>query len=115
MEVLRTPDDCFDGLPDYDFAPHYREVTAEDGTALRYHFIDEGPRDADPILLLHGNPSWSFYYRNLIKALSKNYRVIALDHIGMGLSDKPGEDKYTYTAASRLSDLGALIDHLGIK
>ena len=90
MEVLRTPEDCFDGLPDYDFAPHYREVTAEDGTALRYHFIDEGPRDADPILLLHGNPSWCYLYRAMIPGLvARGHRVVALDLMGMGRSDKP--------------------------
>ena len=56
MLVLRTPDERFEDLPDYDFEPHYRTVTAHDGTALRYHFIDEGPVGAPPIVLLHGNP-----------------------------------------------------------
>ena len=92
----------------YPFKSNYFTINGN-----RMHYVDEGK--GNTVVMVHGNPSWSFYYRNLIKALSKNYRVIALDHIGMGLSDKPGEDKYTYTAASRLSDLGALIDHLGIK
>jgi len=103
MEVLRTPEDCFDGLPDYDFAPHYREVTAEDGTALRYHFIDEGPRDADPILLLHGNPSWCYLYRAMIPGLvARGHRVVALDLMGMGRSDKP-VDPDVYSLASHVA------------
>jgi haloalkane dehalogenase len=56
MEVLRTPDERFAGLVDFDFTPHFREVTGPDGTPLRMHFVDEGPRDAAPVLLLHGNP-----------------------------------------------------------
>ena len=78
MDVLRTPEDRFDDLPDYDFAPHYREVSAGDGTALRFHFLDEGPRDADPVLLLHGNPSWCYLYRRMIPGLvERGHRVLA--------------------------------------
>jgi haloalkane dehalogenase len=90
MQVLRTPDDRFADLVDYDFAPHYREVTAADGTVLRYHFVDEGPRDAAPVLLLHGNPSWSYLHRHMIRGLvARGHRVVALDLMGMGRSDKP--------------------------
>jgi len=79
---------------------------------IRMHFLDEGPRDAPVILMVHGNPTWSFYYRNLVLALRDRYRCIVPDHIGCGLSDKPGDSQYPYTLARRISDLGALMDHL---
>ena len=76
------------------------------------HFLDEGPRDAPVVLMLHGNPTWSFYYRNLVLALRDRYRCIVPDHIGCGLSDKPGVDQYPYNLARRISDLGALMEHI---
>ncbi len=76
------------------------------------HYLDEGPRDAPIVLMLHGNPTWSFYYRNLVLALRDRFRCIVPDHIGCGLSDKPGDTDYAYTLAQRISDLGALMDHL---
>jgi haloalkane dehalogenase len=76
------------------------------------HYLDEGPRDAPVVLMVHGNPTWSFYYRNLVLALRDRYRCIVPDHIGCGLSDKPGDDRYTYTLSQRISDLGALMDHI---
>ena len=76
------------------------------------HFLDEGPRDAPVVLMVHGNPTWSFYYRNLVLALRDRYRCIVPDHIGCGLSDKPGADQYSYTLARRISDLTTLMDHL---
>lgn len=92
-DVLRTPDDRFVSLPDYPFAPHYVEV---DG--LRMHYVDEGPRDAPPILLLHGQPSWSFLYRKMLRVLSAaGIRAIAPDLIGFGRSDKlAAVSDYTY-------------------
>lgn len=82
--VLRTPDDCFDHLPDYPFEANYVEV---DG--LRVHYLDEGPRDADSILLMHGEPSWSYLYRKMIPGLvAAGHRCIAPDLIGFGKSDK---------------------------
>jgi len=78
----------------------------------RMHFLDEGPRDAPLVLMVHGNPTWSFYYRNLVLALRDRYRCIVPDHIGCGLSDKPGDGQYPYTLARRISDLGALMDHI---
>ncbi|MFN3428540.1 MAG: alpha/beta fold hydrolase [Candidatus Sericytochromatia bacterium] len=83
-----------------------------DRGGLRYHYLDEG--QGDPVVMLHGNPSWSFYYRNLVMALKDGHRCIVPDHIGMGLSDKPGDDRYTYTLESRVDDLEALLDHLGL-
>ena len=83
-QALRTPDSRFEDLPDYPFAPHYLEV---DG--LRMHTVDEGPRDAPPILMLHGEPSWSYLYRFMIPPCAVRYRVLAPDLIGFGRSDKP--------------------------
>ena len=99
MKVLRTPDACFEGLQDYDYKPHYTTIQADDGTPLRFHHIDEGPADAEPILLMHGNPTWSYLYRHMIPELLKTgRRVIALDHMGCGRSDKPARKK-DYTLA----------------
>ncbi|GGD98280.1 haloalkane dehalogenase [Polymorphobacter glacialis] len=93
MQVLRTPNDRFAGLDGYAFAPHYSQVTdATTGQTLRIHHIDEGPRTAAPILLLHGEPSWSYLYRNFVGPLADaGHRVIAPDLIGFGKSDKPAD------------------------
>jgi haloalkane dehalogenase len=93
MEILRTPDECFVNLSDYPFAPHYVEV---DG--LRIHYVDEGPHEADPVLMLHGEPSWSYLYRKIIPIVAAaGYRVIAPDLVGFGRSDKPTRrEDYTY-------------------
>jgi len=79
----------------------------------QYHFVNEGK--GSPVVMVHGNPSWSFYYRNLVSQLSKNHQCIVPDHIGCGLSDKPGDESYDYTLANRIDDLEALLEHLGIK
>lgn len=98
MQVLRTPDERFANLPDFPFAPHYKEVRDSSGAMLRIAAIDEGPRDKAPILLLHGEPSWSFLYRRIIAQLvAKGHRVVAPDLVGFGRSDKPAaRDDYTY-------------------
>ena len=80
---------------------------------LRMHYVDEG--QGDPVVMVHGNPTWSFYYRGLINALKDNYRCIVPDHIGCGLSDKPGDAKYDYTLASRVADLDALLKYLDVR
>jgi len=80
---------------------------------IQMHYLDEGPRDAPIVLMVHGNPTWSFYYRNIVLALRDRYRCIVPDHIGCGLSDKPDDKRYSYTLAQRISDLGALMDHIG--
>ena len=100
MKVLRTPDEQFAGLPEYPFAPNYATVTAADGTKLRVHYVDEGPRDATPVLLMHGEPSWSFLYRRVIPVLvAAGHRVIAPDLVGFGRSDKPADvADYSYAA-----------------
>lgn len=86
-----------------------------DRGGLAYHYLDEGPRDAAPVLMVHGNPTWSFYYRELVLALRSTHRCVVPDHIGCGLSDKPGDDRYRYTLASRVDDLTALVDALGLE
>jgi acyl-CoA synthetase (AMP-forming)/AMP-acid ligase II/pimeloyl-ACP methyl ester carboxylesterase len=92
----------------YPFTNHYTPLNGH-----RYHYVDEG--HGHPIVMVHGNPTWSFYYRNLIRALRRDYRAIAPDHIGMGLSDKPDDRHYAYTSEQRLRDLEAFIDMLGLK
>jgi len=110
VDVLRTPDDRFEGLPDFAFAPHYREVAADDGTRLRFHFLDEGPRDAAPVLLLHGNPTWSYLYRHMIPGLvARGHRVVAPDLMGLGRSDKP-VDQDQFTMAGHTAWLGRWLE-----
>jgi len=98
MKTLRTPDERFDGLDGYPFEPHYAEIDDLDGGTLRVHYLDEGPRDAAPVLLMHGEPSWSYLYRHMIPPLvAAGHRVIAPDLVGFGRSDKPTEQRdYTY-------------------
>ncbi|HLZ73786.1 haloalkane dehalogenase [Phenylobacterium sp.] len=98
MEILRTPDERFAGLADWPYAPRYATVVDADGTQLRLHYVDEGPRDGAVVLLMHGEPSWAYLYRKIIAALvAKGRRVIAPDLIGFGRSDKPAQrGDYTY-------------------
>lgn len=98
MDVVRTPESRFDNLPDYPFAPHYLEVAAADTEPLRMHYVDEGPRDGRPVVLLHGEPTWSYLYRTMVPPLvDAGYRVLAPDLIGFGKSDKPTRmADYTY-------------------
>jgi haloalkane dehalogenase len=100
MKVVRTPDEQFANLPEYPFAANYATVTAADGTELRVHYLDEGPRDAAPVLLMHGEPSWSFLYRRVLPVLvAAGHRVIAPDLVGFGRSDKPADvADYSYAA-----------------
>lgn len=98
MEVLRTPDARFEGLPDWPYAPRYAHVMDADGADLRLHYVDEGPRDGAVVLLMHGEPSWAYLYRHIIKGLvAQGHRVVAPDLIGFGRSDKPAKrTDYTY-------------------
>lgn len=97
-------------FPDYPFQPQRFEVRP--GIGMSY--LDEGPRDGEVVVMLHGNPSWSFYWRKLVSGLSDRYRCIVPDHVGMGLSDKPDDAGYEYTLQSRVDDVETLLRHLGI-
>ena len=102
MQIIRTPDERFADLGGYPFEPHYADIDAipgdPDGGTLRVHYLDEGPGDAAPVLLMHGEPSWSYLYRHMIPPLvAAGHRVIAPDLVGFGRSDKPTEQAdYTY-------------------
>ncbi len=90
----------------YPFQSHWLELEG----GIRLHYLDEGPRDAPVLLMLHGNPTWSFYYRDLVLALRDRYRCIVPDHVGCGLSDKPDDADYDYHLARRIADVGALVE-----
>ena len=96
MQVLRTPEERFRDLPDYPFDPHWTDLTA----GLRIHHVDEGPPDADPVLMLHGEPSWSYLYRRMVPVFTAaGFRAVAPDLVGFGKSDKPaGRGDYSYQA-----------------
>jgi haloalkane dehalogenase len=109
MELLRTPDERFADLTGYGFAPHYTEV---DG--VRIHYVDEGPADAAPILLLHGEPSWSFLYRKMIPPLvAAGHRCVAPDLVGFGRSDKPAE-RADYTYQRHIDWIAGVVDGLSL-
>ncbi|RTZ99389.1 MAG: alpha/beta hydrolase [Deltaproteobacteria bacterium] len=91
----------------YPFSSRYMDMGG-----LQYHYLDEG--EGEPVIMVHGNPTWSFFYRNLITALSPGYRTIAPDHIGCGLSDKPSPSRYGYRLENRIADLTRFIDHLAL-
>jgi haloalkane dehalogenase len=108
-DCVRTPDSRFEGLPDYDYAPHYVDI---DG--MRMHYVDEGPRDGEVVLLLHGEPSWSYLYRHMIPPLrDAGLRVIAPDLIGVGKSDKPTR-KTDYSYAGHVGWMTAFIEALDL-
>ena len=110
MQCLRTPDARFENLPDYPFEPNYIDI---DG--MRMHYVEEGPADAQPVLLLHGEPSWSFLYRHMIPPLAKaGLRVIAPDLFGFGRSDKPSR-KSDYSYAGHVAWMRAFIEQLDLR
>jgi cis-3-alkyl-4-acyloxetan-2-one decarboxylase len=95
--------------PDYPFSGQYANIKG-----LQLHYLDEGPRRAAPVIMLHGNPSWSFYYRKLLQVLRLHHRCIVPDHIGMGLSEKPSLHQYEFTLDRRVDDLQALLEQLDL-
>jgi len=115
MEALRTPDERFADLPDFPWAPRYVEVADGDGGALRVACIDEGPQDGEAVLLLHGEPSWSFLYRRMIPVLlDAGLRVVAPDLVGFGRSDKPAAlSDYSYARHVEWMR-AAVLDELGL-
>jgi haloalkane dehalogenase len=107
VEVFRTPDERFEGLPGYDFESHYAEV---DG--LRLHYLDEGT--GDPVVCFHGEPTWSYLYRKMVPPLAEGRRVIALDYPGFGRSDKP-TDRSWYTYDRHVEYVGRLLERLDVR
>jgi haloalkane dehalogenase len=91
----------------YPFQSHFL-----DRNGLRYHYVDQGK--GNPVVMVHGNPTWSFFFRRMITALASGHRTIAPDHMGCGLSDKPGDGEYDFRLQSRLDDFSALMDHLDL-
>lgn len=112
MDILRTPESRFSGLPDYPFESHYLSL----GSGLRMHYLDEGPRDAEEcVLMLHGEPSWSYLYRHMIAPVAgAGLRVLAPDLIGFGKSDKPAAHK-AYSYAAHLDWLREWMETLDLK
>ena len=98
-QILRTPDACFEGLPDFPFAPRYADIEDEQFGSLRIHYLDEGPPDGRLILCLHGEPTWCFLYRHMIPVFTAaGFRVVAPDLVGFGRSDKPAaQEDYSYS------------------
>lgn len=116
MQTLRTPDERFADLPGYAFAPHYAEIDDLDGGRLRVHYLDEGDPAAAPVLLLHGEPSWSYLYRHMIPVLvDAGHRVVVPDLVGFGRSDKPAA-RSDYSYARHVGWMRQLVvDHLDLR
>jgi haloalkane dehalogenase len=114
MKVLRTPDERFRDLPGYSFTPNYLDVPDGEGGSLRVHYLDEGPRGSDTVLLMHGEPSWSYLYRKMVPTIvAEGFRAVAPDLVGFGRSDKPAHrDDYTYQR--HVDWMQALIDHMNL-
>lgn len=116
MDVLRTPDERFANLPGFPFAPRYVTIPDGEGGTLRVHHLDEGAGDAPVVLLMHGNPSWSYLYRKMIPPLAAaGYRCVAPDLVGLGRSDKPSR-REDYTVARHVAWMrAALIEALDLR
>ena len=116
MRCLRTPDERFVDLPGYPFAPNYVDIDDTIDDTLRVHYLDEGPADGPIVLCMHGEPSWSYLYRNMIPPLvAAGLRVIAPDLVGFGKSDKPTEQgDYTYERHVAWMQ-AAIVDHLDLR
>ena len=116
MEALRTPEERFADLPDYPFEPNYAEIRDGEGGTLRVHYLDEGPADAAPVLLVHGEPSWSYLYRHMVPILvNAGHRVVVPDLVGFGRSDKPTRQT-DYSYARHVAWLSELVfDHLALR
>lgn len=115
MKVLRTPDYRFANLPGFGFAPNYLVVDDTEGGGLRVHYLDEGRPDASPVLMMHGEPTWSYLYRNMIPpVVAAGHRVIAPDLVGFGKSDKPAQ-REDYTYARHVFWMGELVRLLDLR
>jgi len=115
MKILRTPDERFDNLPDYPFKPNYVNIPDGDGGTLRIHYVDEGPSKAEPVLLMHGEPSWSYLYRKMIPVIvDAGFRAVAPDLVGFGRSDKPA-DRKDYTYQRHVDWMQGLLDKIDLR
>ena len=115
MDHLRTPDERFKDLPGYPFEPHYLDVPDDDGGSLRVHYVDEGPPDAPPVLMMHGEPSWSYLYRKMVPVVvAAGLRAVCPDLVGFGRSDKPA-DRNDYTYQRHVDWMTAVIDALNLR
>jgi haloalkane dehalogenase len=116
VKVLRTPDAAFESIPDFPFVAHYAQITdAQDDTSLRVHYVDEGPRDAPVVLMMHGEPTWSYLYRHMIGPIAASgLRVVAPDLIGFGRSDKPAS-KSDYSYARHVAWMRSWIEALDLR
>lgn len=109
--AFRTPDERFAGLPDYAFEPHYLDLAGD----LRMHYVDEGPRDGHPVVMLHGEPTWSYLYRHMVPVFADaGYRALAPDLIGFGRSDKP-EERSAHSYARHVAWVAAWIEALDLR
>jgi haloalkane dehalogenase len=109
--AFRTPDERFTDLPDFPFEPHYLELAGD----LRMHYVDEGPRDGRPVLMLHGEPTWSYLYRHMVPVFAEaGYRALAPDLIGFGRSDKP-EERSAHTYARHVAWVAGWIEALDLR
>ena len=111
MDLLRTPDERFENLLDFPYEPHYIEIDR----TIRIHYVDEGPKDAEVVLLMHGEPSWSFLYRHMIPILvNAGFRTIAPDLVGFGRSDKPTKQE-DHTYAKHVKWMSTLVEQLDLQ
>jgi pimeloyl-ACP methyl ester carboxylesterase len=114
VEVVRTPDERFAHLPGYPFRPHHVEVETDGLAPVRMHYLDEGPADGPVVLMLHGQPTWSYLYRTVVPVLvADGLRVVAPDNIGFGRSDKPTRAT-DYTFARHIGWIGSLVRTLDL-
>ncbi len=115
MKIVRTPDERFDNLPGYSFEPNYAELPDGEGGRLRVHYVDEGPKQAPPVLLMHGEPSWCYLYRKMIPIITAaGFRAVAPDLVGFGRSDKP-VDRSAYTYQRHVDWMLGLLEHLNLR
>jgi len=114
MKILRTPDDRFSNLAGYPYEPNYLEVPDSEDGWLRIHYVDVGPNKAEPVLMMHGEPSWSYLYRKMIPIVTDaGFRVIAPDLVGFGKSDKPSK-RSDYTYERHVNWMQAWLEQVGI-
>lgn len=115
LQYLTTPEHCFEQITDFSYTPHFLQVDDNEGGLLKLHYVDEGPKDGDVVLMLHGEPSWSYLYRKMIgPVVAAGYRVITPDLIGFGKSDKPTE-RSDYTFQRHLDWVRQVIIQLDLK